>query len=162
MSDSTQQAYKVLARKYRPETFADLVGQVLNQVAAERHVEHLGATADAEKRQVDVERRPNERVFEGIPILSRGPRFLMRLLAVASRINVGAACNDEPVEGGEDPLRRLRIDYLRREHHDSAARVGHRTNVDLWQKRCPHIPDAGLRLLEIARDADDRPYGLGR
>ena len=27
MSDSTQQAYKVLARKYRPETFADLVGQ---------------------------------------------------------------------------------------------------------------------------------------
>ena len=70
--------------------------------------------------------------------------------------------NDEPVEGGEDPLRRLRIDYLRWEHHDSAARVGHRTNVDLWQKRCPHIPDAGLRLLEIARDADDRPYGLGR
>ena len=27
MNDSTQPAYKVLARKYRPETFADLVGQ---------------------------------------------------------------------------------------------------------------------------------------
>ena len=27
MSDTTKQSYQVLARKYRPETFADLVGQ---------------------------------------------------------------------------------------------------------------------------------------
>ena len=27
MSDTTNQSYQVLARKYRPETFADLVGQ---------------------------------------------------------------------------------------------------------------------------------------
>ena len=27
MSDTTEQTYQVLARKYRPETFADLIGQ---------------------------------------------------------------------------------------------------------------------------------------
>ncbi len=27
MSDSTEKTYQVLARKYRPESFADLVGQ---------------------------------------------------------------------------------------------------------------------------------------
>ena len=27
MNDTTQQAYRVLARKYRPETFSELIGQ---------------------------------------------------------------------------------------------------------------------------------------
>ena len=53
----------------------------------------------------------------------------------------------------------LGVDRLRRQQHGDAARLRDRVEVDGGQEAGPHVPDAGLRLLEVGGQADHRPGG---
>ncbi len=135
---------------------ADLVWQVLNKVAAERHVQHLRASTDAEKWEFGGECCADQRVFEGVAIFTGRTGLLMCGLAVATRVDVGTACDDQPVERGDDPRRRGIIHGLWRKHEHGTAGIGHGANVHLGQKRRSHVPHAALRLFQVARNADER------
>ena len=67
------------------------VGQVLDQRAAPRDVEHLHATADAEDRQVSVERRVDETELGLVAGVVDTSRRGLTLGAVERGVDVSAA-----------------------------------------------------------------------
>ena len=77
---------------------ADDVGQVLNEIAAERDVEHLAAAADGEHRHVALERRFEQRSSARSRSRHDAGRLGVRLLAVELGVEIGAAGEDDPVE----------------------------------------------------------------
>ena len=81
---------------------ADDVGQVLLQRAAGDHREHLHAAADAEHRQVAVQRRPHQRHLGGVAVRPQPGRLLVRGLAVQRGVQVGAAGEDHGVQPVQD------------------------------------------------------------
>ena len=98
---------------------ADHLGQVLDEVAAERDVQHLRAAADREHRHVARERGLQQRELGAVALLDDPVRRLVALLAVGGRIEVGAAGEDDPVERVE----RL-LDPVVRGRHEQRAPAG--------------------------------------
>ncbi len=85
----------------------DDLGQVLDEVAAARDVQHLEAAADREHRQVARERRLEQRELAAVALGVRARRLRMRLGAVLVGLEVVAAGEDEAVERVEhlvDPV----------------------------------------------------------
>ena len=71
---------------------------MLDEVAAERHVQHLAAAADGEHRHVAFEGRRQQGHLGRVAVQADPVRLRMRLGTVDVRIEVGAAGEDEPVE----------------------------------------------------------------
>ena len=81
------------------------LGEVLVQRAAERDVHHLHPAADREHGQVAIERRAQQRDLEAVALGHGADRLGVRRGAVAGRIDVGSAGEDEPVEAVEQLVR---------------------------------------------------------
>ena len=95
----------------------DLLGEMLDEVAAAKHVQELEAAADRERRQVALERRLEEPQLACIAVgLGRVGRR-MPVGAVVRRVDVDAAREDDPVEHVERLLDRV----LARRHDERPA-----------------------------------------
>jgi hypothetical protein len=132
---------------------ADDVGQMLDEVAAARDVEHLAAAADGEHRHVRGERRLEQRQLGAVPLGHDAERLLVRLLVVQVRIEVGAAREDQSVDGRE----RLRDAVLARRDQDGpAARLlDSPAHTRPGRARRPR-PSRSSGRGHVRRDADER------
>ena len=81
------------------------LGQVLHQRAAAGDVDQLHAPADAEHRQVALDRRAGQRDLERVALGHRVDGLRVRPLAVAGRVDVGAAGEHQPVDQRRAPPR---------------------------------------------------------
>jgi hypothetical protein len=99
---------------------------VLDERAAGGDVEDLGAAADGEERQIAVERRGGERQFDAVAFGVDLHCRVARRLAVAGRIDVHAAGEQEAVAFGERGRRtfgrRIQLVY-------PGARLGERAHI---------------------------------
>src|SRR6185437_6500566 len=77
---------------------AEVLGQMLQQGAAVGDVDQLHATADAEHRQVALDRGAHQGDFEAVALGDGVNSLRMGLLAIARRVDVGAAGEHQPVE----------------------------------------------------------------
>ena len=105
---------------------ADVVGQMLDEVAAEGDVEHLRAPADRQHRQVALERRLEQRKLGAVALGHDPGRLGMRLLAVEPGVEIGATREDQPVDRVEDLL-----DPVVRGRHEQRARAGALDRADV-------------------------------
>jgi hypothetical protein len=80
---------------------ADHIGKMLMQGAAQRDVDHLGATADPEYRHAPPDRTVDERELERVALTIVGRGLVggrVRLLAVHGRVDIASAGDDQPVQ----------------------------------------------------------------
>lgn len=126
------------------------------QCAAQRDVENLCAAADSEHRKVPVYRGAHQgelpRVANAVRLIGAG----MRVVTVGGRVDVPAAGDDQAVDSAEDLVDDAGVDGLRRQQRRDATGQRHTLDVDAGQEAGVHIPDAGLSLLQIGGEADDR------
>ena len=119
----------------------DDLGQVLDEVAAARDVQHLEAAADREHRHVARERGLEQRELAAVALGVRSVRLRMRLGAVLLRIEVVAAGEEQAVERVE---RLLDAVLARRHEHRAAAGALDRAHVVVRDRarpracQCPH------------------------
>ena len=111
-----------------PQVFvvAEALGQVLEQRAAVGDVDELHPAADPEHRQVALDRGAHERDLEAVALGHRVERLGMGLLAIARRVDVGAAGQHQPVEQVERFVGLLEQQLVGRQHHDQRPSVLHR------------------------------------
>ena len=131
----------------------DLLGQMLDQVAAAKHVQELKATADGERRQITLERGLEKPQLACIAtVLGRVGRR-MPLGAVARGVDVDPAREHDPVEHVE----RL-LDRVLARRHDERPTPGLLDGLDVVERheRGRQIPGAPPRRLRVGGDADDR------
>ena len=133
---------------------ADHVGKVLHEGSTPIDVEHLEAAADAEERQPVVDRGGEQGVFPRIAKRVCRVGLLVPLGPVPLGCDVATAGDDESVEPRDDLVGDVGIDRLGRQQHGDPAGVGDRGEVHLGQEGRAHIPDAGLRLLQIGGQTD--------
>ena len=101
-----------------------LVGDVLDQGAAEQHVQQLLAAADAEDRQVARQRTARNGGLEGGPAVLGAHRLVAGRGAEQSRVEIeGAAGDQQGVDALEIGLGLLR---LMRQQNRQAAGLEHR------------------------------------
>jgi hypothetical protein len=133
----------------------DDLGQVLDQVAAARDVQHLDAAADTEHRHVAVQRCLHQLELGAVTLLMDAGRLRMRLLAVVRRIEIGAAGEDDPVER----VQRL-FDSLvaRRYEQRPPTRFLDRTHVVVRDQGRLEIPVAPAGRRDVRGDANDRSH----
>ena len=131
----------------------DLLGQVLDEVAATEDVQQLEAAADRERRQVALERRLEQAQLAGVAVRLRGIGRRVPVGAVVGRVDVDAAREDDPVEHVE----RL-LDGVLARRHDERAAAGLLDRVDVVERdeRGRQLPGAPTRGLRVRGDADDR------
>ena len=80
---------------------AERSGRCWTSVPPQRDVDQLHPAADAEHRQVALDRRARERDFEAVALGHRVDRLRVGARAVGGRVDVGAAGEDQPVEQRE-------------------------------------------------------------
>ena len=141
---------------------ADVVGQVLDQRPAERDVEQLHAAADAEQRQVALDRPARERDLRRVALGPRPGRAVVRLGAVGGRVEVGAAREDQRVEVVEHLVGLRAGARVGRDHQRDPAALLDRVDVRAREQERLALPDRPARVLERRADADDRPRHLAR
>ena len=117
------------ARRVPVRLAPDPLGQVLLDRPARRHVQHLHAAADAEQRQVALERPVPERELEAVPLRTRSAGLRVRPRAVRAGIDVGAAGEDEAVEEVEQLVGRLGRGVVGREQQRDPAGALHGQRV---------------------------------
>lgn len=143
-----------LAGRRRVPGVAEDVGQVLVEAAAEVDVEDLHAAADAEERQAAVEGRGDQRELGGVTEVADVAGLGVGGLAVAGRVDVAAARDDEAVEDVHKGRRRAR-----RRHDDGLpAGLRHAVHIGLREEAGGRVPRGEAGLLDVAGDADDRPF----
>jgi hypothetical protein len=134
---------------------ADDFGKVLDEVAAPGDVQHLAPAADRQHGHVARERALEEHELRAVALGARPVRRGMRLGAVALRVEVGAAREDEAVESVQGLL-----DSLRRRRHQQRPPAGLLDRADVRERdeRRRQLPDAPAGLFGVARDPDDRTH----
>ena len=131
----------------------DLVGDVLDQGAAERHVEQLLAAADAEHRHLAGKRASGRGELERGAAILGGDRRMPGRRAEQRRIDVEpAAGHDQPVDMVEIILGGIGL--VRQQDRQSAG-AAHRVAVILAD-RIPRKLRPAARGLVIEGEADDR------
>ena len=134
------------------------VGDVLVERAAAGDVEQLHPAADAEHRQVALERAAREGELEAVALGPGALRVRVGLGAVAGRVDVRAAGEDEPVEQVEQLLGRLGDLVVGRQDQRQPARLGDAARVRaLRDVDLDVAPDGPVRALDHRADPDDRP-----
>ena len=129
------------------DVLAVVVGDVRDEIAAERDVQHLHATTDAEEGQVGArDRGPGELELEAVALERDAVVRPVRRAAVARRVDVAAAGEDEAL----DRFQRLgNLAFDRRQHDGDAASAADGVDVVARQREAPALPGA-----TVARDAD--------
>ena len=131
---------------------ADAVRDVLLDAAAECHVQHLGAAADREHRQVARERGLHQRELEVVALADDPDRLGVRVGAVQLWIEVGSAGEDQPV----DCVERLVDRRAGRHEQRDAAGVGDGLHIRRRYEGSVDVPRAPRSARQVRRDADDR------
>ena len=133
---------------------AEVVGQVLLERAAARDVHELHAAADAEQRDVALERAARQCDLERVAL---GPRALghrVRLGAVAGGVEVGAAGEDQPVDDVEHLVGVALGLGVGRDHQREAAGGLDGVDVGAVEEERLGVPDRPARALDRGADAD--------
>ena len=130
----------------------DLLGQMLDEVAAAEDVQQLEAAADRERREVALERRLEQRQLARVAVRLRRVGRGVSLGAVEGRVDVDPAREDDPVED----VQRLLDRFLAR-RHDERAPAGLLDRVDVVERdeRGRKLPRPPARGLRVRGDADD-------
>jgi len=144
----------VLAGRGRVAGVADDVGQVLVETAAEMDVEDLHAAADAQERQATIDGGADQRELGGVAEVADVAGLGVGGLAVAGRVDVAAAGDDQPVEHVHKGRRRTG----RRQDDRLPAGRHHAVHIGLREEAGGHVPRGEAGPLDIAGDADDRPF----
>ena len=120
---------------------ADLLGQVLDEVAATRDVQELETAADRQRRHVPLQRRVEQRELPGVAARVRGIGLGVRLGAVELGVDVGAAREDH----GVDRVERLLDPFLARRNQNGAS-AGSLDGLDVgeWNESRRHVPHPHL------------------
>jgi hypothetical protein len=138
---------------------ADLLRQVLDEVAPARHVQQLRAAADRQHGHVPRERALQERQLRAVAPRLRRVRRRVRVGAVQTGVEIAAAREDHAVQAVE----RLRHGSVHRGDHDGpSARGLDRVNVRHRDERRLLGPDAHLYPLGVRGDADERPHARSK
>ena len=103
------------------------LGQVLLERAAQRHVEHLVAAADAEQRQAEVAGGAGQRQLEHVGVGMAAGDVGRGLGAVVLRVDVAAAGQQQAVESGHHLVDVVGIDA----RHDERQPAGAQHGVDI-------------------------------
>ena len=125
---------------------------MLHEVSSARDIQQLEPAADREGRHVALERGGEERELAGIAARLRRVGLGMGIGAVAGRVDVGPAREDDRVERVE----RL-LDVLLGGRDDDGSPPGalHRVDVRERHERGGQLPHAPARLLRVRGDPDD-------
>ena len=130
---------------------------MLHQLAARVRRHQLHAAADAQRRQVGVDRGPQQRHLAGVPGRPDAGGARVRLGAVQGRVEVAAAGQDQPVQRGDhlgDALGE------RRDDQGAAAGGVHRGDVHLRQHgrlAVPRAPSGPARRTRRSRSSGGIP-----
>ena len=135
---------------------AEVVGQVLVERAAARDVHHLHAAADAEERHVALHRPARERELERVALRHRPGGRLVRLGAVARRVHVGAAGEQQAVDQVEQRFGLLDRGRVGRQHQRDAAGALDGVDVAAREQHRLLVPDAPARALQRGAQPDHR------
>jgi hypothetical protein len=108
---------------------ADVVGQVLDQRAAERDVQQLHAAADPEHRQVAFQRAQRQRDLRAVAVGPGVGGLGMALDAVGARVDVRAAGEHQAVEAVEHVVGVLFDPGVGRQHQRDGAGALQRVHV---------------------------------
>src|SRR5690606_5170937 len=100
--------------------------QVLDEGASERDIDQLAPAADAEHREVALERRPDEGDLELVALPVDTVHLLANDAAVERRVHVAAAGEDQSVDARNEIARHL---LCRRKYHRRAFSPSHRSHV---------------------------------
>ena len=92
----------------------------------------------------------------GVPVRSPGRGALVRLLAVARRVDVGPAGDHQRVERAHDGARRVEVGRGRGQQHGYAAGPDHGVGVLHVEQVGALAPHAPGRVLAVGGDADER------
>ena len=131
------------------------LGQVLQQRAAGGDVHDLHPAADAQQRQVALERAAGERDLEVVALGHRAAGLRVGLLPVGRGVDVGAAGEDQPVEQVEDRVGLVLERLVGRQHERDPAGALDGVDVGARQQVGLLVPHAPARALERGADADD-------
>jgi len=134
---------------------AELVRQVLDEVASERDVEHLRAAAHGENRHVPLERRLQHVHLRLVPRVTGRVGLRMRVGAVQRRIDIRAAREDDAVEHRQRLLDRV---LYRRDDERTPAGMVEGPDIAQRDKGRLLLPGAPANLLGVRGDADHRPH----
>ena len=137
---------------------ADLLGDVLLERAAERHVQQLHPAADPENRHVPLDCSLGDRQLRSVALGHGAVRRGMRVGAVRGGIDVVAAGEDQPVDQLEYLIGVLLELLVGGNHQRKPAGALDRGDVAVRQQRRALIPEAPLRPREARADADDRSW----
>lgn len=141
----------VLAGCGRVPGVTDDVGQVLVQAPAEVDVEDLHSPADAQEGQTAIEGGADEREFGLVAEVADIAGLGVGGFAVAGRIDVAAAGDDQAVEDVHEGRRRAGG----RQDHGLPAGRRHTVHIGLRKEAGGHVPGGEAGALHIAGDADD-------
>ena len=133
---------------------AEHVGQVLDQGATERDVEHLHPTADPEHRHVALHRAAHERDLGLVALRDGAVRRRVGLGAVQRRIDVVAAGEDQPVDQVERLVGVVDQRRIRRNHQRQSAGALDRIDVRVREQDRGLVPDAPARVELSGADSD--------
>ena len=142
---------------------AEHVGQVLVQRPAQRDVEYLGAAADAQHRHAAPHGTAKQCEFPRVPRAVVGDGLVggrVRLLAITGGIDVAPTGDDQAIQAVKNTVGDVGVDGLRRQQYRDPPGEIDPFEVDGGQKTGAHIPDPGLRLLQICGEPDHRPRFL--
>ncbi len=130
------------------------VGQVLEQRAAERDIEYLHSAADAEHRQIALDRAADQRDLGLVSLRNDALGRRVGLGAVHSRIDIVAAGEDQPVDPVKD-LGGVFYDLrVGRDHDRQSAGALDRVDVGVREQRRGPAPDAPCRVDALGADSD--------
>lgn len=114
------------------EGLGPLGGEILDQASPLRDVQDLEPAADAEDRQITIERRPNQIKIRGFLGGVEQLHAWTRALAVSAGIEIDSTAEEEAVQGIQGAGRRRRGGDVRQEDGDAAGRA-RRPDVFLGQ-----------------------------
>jgi hypothetical protein len=130
------------------------VGEVLHEVAAERHVEQLHAPADRQQWQVPVQRGLQRVELRLVPLRPQHRGVRSGRLSVPGGVDVGPTGDDQSVE----PRDHLGGEGAGGQQHGFAPGPGDGVGIRRGQQDRRHVPRPPPCLLAVRRDADQRAH----
>lgn len=136
---------------------ADHIGQVLDEVAAERHVEELESSADAEDRHPQAEHGPGEADFGRVVGGTAHARPRVGLFAVEPRVDIGTSRQNQPGQGTDKFV--ATVGVRRDEERTAAGLPDHRDQV-VGRQDGTLLPIAPSGESGVRGDTDERSHVL--
>jgi hypothetical protein len=135
-------------------------GQVLVERPALDHVQHLHAAADPQHGHVALQRACAQGELEAVALGTRAARLRVRTCAVARRVDVGAAGQDQGVEHDEQLIGGLGDDVIGRQHQSQPTGALNGKRVGARREVYEHLPGRPLSALDRRAYAYDRALAV--